>query len=402
MRVLFVVENLSIKKNTGVASTAISLARCLAQNHEIELVAPTALADLEETAGFLQGLVSHLFPQPPLLPRTTVPALGQFIENELTRFDLVHLHGLWRYPQWVAARTARRFGIPYIVSPHGMCEPFELARKAWKKKLYFNLVERQTLQNAAAIHAITEAERTHCTQLQFSKSNPLCSTQPIHVIPHGVEMLPFLSPGAIARHLPPSIATIPSTSPILLFMGRLHPKKGLDLLIPAFAQVLKHHPSAHLVLAGPNAGHQGNLERLAESLGVAFRVLFPGMVTGIQKQAMLQRADLFTLPSYSEGFSVAILEALAAAKPVVITKFCYFDEVITAQCGRVVETNVAALAQALNQILDLNPLSRVAMGRQGQQLIERRYTWANTAAQMTELYQSVLQSDRKVMVSTAH
>lgn len=123
------------------------------------------------------------------------------------------------------------------------------------------------------------------------------------------------------------------------------------------------------------------------------------MVTGASKQALLQRSDVFTLPSYSEGFSVVILEALAAAKPVVISKFCYFDEVTEAQCGLVVDTNVSALAQGLHQMLNLTPLSRSAMGRQGQQLIEQHYAWSATAAQMRGLYQSILQSDRPVMVS---
>jgi glycosyltransferase involved in cell wall biosynthesis len=393
MRVLFVAESLSLNRNTGVASTAVSLARWLSQGIEVELAAPTALSDREETEVFLRGLVSHLFLQPRLLPRTIVPALGKFLTNELPKFDLVHLHGLWRYPQWAAARCAQRLGIPYIVSPHGMCEPYELARKAWKKKLYFDLIERQTLQNAAAIHAITAAEQSHCAQLQCQN--------PIPVIPHGVEILPFLSTAAIDRHLPPSIAAIPAQSPVLLFMGRLHPKKGLDLLIPAFAQVLKQHPGAYLVLAGPDAGYQDTWVALAQALGIEARVVFPGMVTGVAKQALLQRSDVFTLPSYSEGFSVAILEALAAAKPVVISKFCYFDEVTQAQCGLVVDTDVSALAQGLNQILNLAPLSRSAMGRQGQQMIEQHYTWSATAAQMRGLYQAVLQkqSDRPVMVS---
>jgi glycosyltransferase involved in cell wall biosynthesis len=388
MRVLFVAENLSLNRNTGVTSTAVSLARWLSPSIEVELVAPTALSDREETEVFLRGLMAHLFPQPRLLPRTIAPALGQFLTRELPKFDLIHIHGLWRYPQWAAARCAQRLGIPYIVSPHGMCEPFELARKAWKKKVYFDLVERQTLQNAAAIHAITAAEQNHCAQLECQN--------PIAVIPHGVEILPFLSPAAIDRHLPPSVATIPPQAPVLLFMGRLHPKKGLDLLIPAFAQVLQRNPEAYLILAGPDAGHQNMWVKLAQSLGIKERVLFPGMVTGASKQALLQRSDVFTLPSYSEGFSVAILEAIAAAKPVVISKFCYFDEVLKAQCGLVVDTNVAALAQGLNQILNLTSLSRSAMGRQGQQMIEHHYTWSATADQMRGLYQSVLH--RPVMV----
>lgn len=389
MKVLFLAESLSIRQNTGVASTMISLAQSLDRWAEVELVAPTPATELEETQRCLSGLTAHLFPQPQFLPRTVVPALGRFVTNELPRFDLVHIHGLWRYPQWVASRRAQSLKIPYILSPHGMCEPFELARKAWKKQLFFNLVEKRTFQGAAAIHAITEAERGHCTQLEADKK--------IEVIPHGVEIQAALPAALIDFYLPPAIAAIPPQAPVVLFMGRLHPKKGLDLLIPAFAQVLQQHPSAYLVLAGPDAtGYQANLVQLAKSFQIQERILFTGMLVGQQKQAMLQRADVFTLPSYSEGFSVAILEALAAAKPVVISKYCYFDEVTSVGCGQVVDTDISQLAQALNHLLALDAPARANLGQRGQQLIEHKYTWSIAAKKMMGLYQSVLADQPKL------
>jgi len=383
MKVLFVTESLSLSKNTGVASTLVSLARSLTQDLHIELLAPMALQQERADDLFLEGLAAHLFPQSRFLPRTVVPELGHFLSTQLSKFNLVHIHGLWRYPQWAAAHYARKLSIPYIVSPHGMCEPFELARKGWKKKVFFNLVEKHTLQNAAAIHAITAAEKEHCTQLQIGNV--------IEVIPHGVTIQSRLSPSQVQANLPDEIRAIPPQAPVLLYMGRLHPKKGLDLLLPAFAQILSRHSSAYLVLAGPDVvGYQDSLMQLASSYQIEERVLFPGMVTGLQKQAMLQRADVFTLPSYSEGFSAAILEALAAAKPVVISKYCYFDEVVNAGCGQIVDTDVSQLASALNDFLELSPDVRQGIGQCGRRLIEEKYTWDLAAHKMSMLYQSIL------------
>lgn len=391
MRVLFVTESLSLSQNTGVAAAVVALAHTLnQQNIKVELAAPTQVNNREETEAFIEGLlVAHLFNQPFGLPRTVVPELGWFLSENLPDFDLVHVHGLWRYPQWVATRLAQRFSIPYIISPHGMCEPFELARKAWKKKMYFNLVERHTLRGAAAIHAITNAEKDDCEQLQTHNH--------IRVIPNGVDIYPPLLNHLMECYLPHELAIVPPQNPVLLFMGRLHPKKGLDLLIPAFAQVLRRHPEAWLVLSGPDSvGYRQVLVKLAHSFQVQDRVLFPGMVTGLYKRALLQRADLFALPSYSEGFSVAVLEALAAAKPVVITQHCYFNEVISAGCGRVVDNSVLHLAQALSDLLDLDCSTRAIVGQRGRELVEQVYTWSSIARQMSDLYQSVMKTRLEV------
>lgn len=375
MNVLLVAESLTPSRNTGVTAAVTALACSLkAEGVEAELCAPLAEEDRQETLAALQGLTAHLFPQPPTLPRTVTFELGRFLEREVDRFDLVHIHGLWRYPQWVAARAAKRSGIPYIVSPHGMCEPFEMAHKGWRKSLLWNLVERHNLGRAAALHAITEAERGYCENL---------TRTPVWVIPNGV-VLPSEVPREIEVHLP---LKLPATDPVLLFLGRLHPKKGLDLLLQALTQI----KDAQLVLAGPDpVGYRATLLEQVHRHHLQERVHFPGMVTGLAKQALLARADAFVLPSYSEGFSMAVLEALAAAKPVVITQRCYFDRVAEAGCGWVVEPTVADLTQALKALLHLAPEERTKMGLRGRSLVESEYTWSAVAHQMHELYRALL------------
>ncbi|HEY5141759.1 MAG TPA: glycosyltransferase [Methylococcales bacterium] len=377
MNILLVAESLTPSRNTGVTAVVTALAHALQKEGiHTELCAPILPGDQKETHTALQGLKAHLFPQPAVLPRTLAPSLGRFIERELRRFDLVHIHGLWRYPQWAAAHAAQRQGIPYVISPHGMCEPFELARKGWRKQLHWNLLERHNLEQASAIHAITEAERRHCERLTKTS---------VRVISNGVSVtLPEENTLELKAHLP---LALPSNAPVLLFLGRLHPKKGLDLLLEAASNL----PEAHLVLAGPDPiGYRATLIEQVHRHRLQERVHFPGMVTGLAKQALLARADAFVLPSYSEGFSMAVLEALAAAKPVVITRRCYFDRVAEEGCGWVVEPTLADLTQALKALLYLAPEELKKMGLRGRSLVESEYTWSAVACQMHEFYRTLL------------
>ncbi len=380
MNILFIAESLTPRRNTGVANAVTGLAYALkAQGIQSELCAPLLQGDQLETLDALRGLTTHLFPQSPLLPRTVTPALGRFLDQSIQRFDLVHIHGLWRYPQWAAAQAAQRRGIPYVISPHGMCEPFEMARKGWRKQLHWNLLESHNLRQASTIHAITEEERSHCESLTKTS---------VQVIPNGVTLtLPEEHVPELESHLP---LALPSPVPVLLFLGRLHPKKGLDLLLQALSQTAQDQP-VHLVLAGPDpVGYRATLLEQVNRYHLETRVHFPGMVTGLAKRALLARADAFVLPSYSEGFSIAVLEAMAAAKPVIITRRCYFDRVAEAGCGWVVEPTVAGLTDALSAFLKLTPEEWSTMGFKGKALVEKEYTWSVVARQMHELYRALL------------
>jgi glycosyltransferase involved in cell wall biosynthesis len=378
LNILFIAESLTPRRNTGVANAVAGLAYALkAEGIQSELCAPLLKGDRLETLDALQGLTTHLFPQSSLLPRTVTPALGRFLEQSIQRFDVVHIHGLWRYPQWAAAQAAQRRRIPYVVSPHGMCEPFEMARKGWRKQLHWNLLERHNLGQASTIHAITEEERSHCKSLTKTS---------VQVIPNGVTLLEEHAP-ELESYLPLSL---PSTVPVLLFLGRLHPKKGLDLLLQALSQT-ERGQLVHLVLAGPDpVGYRATLLEQVNRYHLEARVHFPGMVTGLAKKALLARADAFVLSSYSEGFSIAVLEAMAAAKPVIITRRCYFDRVAEVGCGWVVEPTVAGLTAALSAFLKLPPEERAVMGFKGKTLVEKEYTWSVVARQMHELYRALL------------
>ena len=206
------------------------------------------------------------------------------------------------------------------------------------------------------------------------------------MIPNGIGEHRVGNPDADSRPFSDDLAD----KRVVLFLGRVHPKKGLDILADAFAIVAKTRDDARLVIAGPDeAGQSRKIASRLEKSGVLGQVIFTGMLTGIRKARALATADVFVLPSYSEGFSMAVLEAMATGLPVVISRQCYFPEVDQSNAGIVVETRADELAVALGRLLD-DPGLRREMGQNGQEMIRHGYTWDSIASRMTEFYRSVV------------
>jgi glycosyltransferase involved in cell wall biosynthesis len=180
---------------------------------------------------------------------------------------------------------------------------------------------------------------------------------------------------------------------VALFLGRLSPEKGLDQLIPAWRQVIRHDPQALLLLAGPDhQGYRASVEASVEREALRDHVLMPGMLQGREKLLALSRADLYVQPSYSEGFSLSVLEALACAKPCVITTGCNFPAVGASGAGEVVAPQADALSAALLGMLALSPQARQEMGLRGQSLVAQKYTWDSVARQMLVVYRCLLEN----------
>lgn len=282
--------------------------------------------------------------------------------------DVLHLHGVWEPVAFAAARAARALGVPYAVAPHGMLDPWSLAQKRWKKRLALALGWRGVLNRAAFLHALNADEA--------DLLGPLRLTAPVEVIPNGV-FLEEIEP------LPPA-EEFGAPRPYVLFLSRLHMKKGLDVLADAFARLAKVRPDVSLVVAGPDGGARADFERRVAAAGVSDRVRLTGPLAGRTKWAALAGAAAFCLPSRQEGFSMAILEALAARVPAVVTDACHFPEVASAGAGRVVALDAAAVARGLAEALD--PAAGRAMGAAGRELVEGRFTWAQAAARSLEAY----------------
>lgn len=316
-------------------------------------------------------------PRPSRWSRLSGRDAGGAIGRQLIECEIVHLHGLWDPLLVQVANAARTRNLPYVIAPHGMVDPWSLSQKAWKKRLALTLRYRRLLNAARFVHALNEAEAQFVRDLNV--------VAPVRIIPNGV-FLEEISPPQqenedFLRH-----RFGWSGANTLLFLGRLHWKKGLDILAEAFAELAKSHPEARLVVAGPDDGQRQAFEQRIASLGLAERVALPGPIYGSDKYAALRAAAMFVLPSRQEGFSIAILEALACGTPVVISEACHFPEVATHGAGEILDLNPAHHATAYARLLDA-PELRVTIGAAGRDLVSTKYTWDSIARLSVAVYQ---------------
>jgi glycosyltransferase involved in cell wall biosynthesis len=314
-----------------------------------------------------------------LPPRITLRGPETDLEAVVRSAEVVHIHGLWQAQTRRGVRAARAAGVPYLIAAHGMTEPWAMRHKAWKKKLYTALVEGKNLRRASCLHALSRPEIGHLRTI--APGTPVC------FVPNGVDL-------AALEDLPPRSsleAEFPELAGklLLLFYGRLHAKKGLDLLANAWSALHQDHPDLHLLLAGKDDGALAPLLRQLSESGLSSRVTWLGHVAGARARQVWGAADAFVLPSYSEGFSMAILEALACRLPVLITTTCHFTELAAAGGGIVVEPTVEALTQGLRDLLDRSPSQRAELGRLGRNLVEREYTWEKQGKRLASVYRWV-------------
>jgi glycosyltransferase involved in cell wall biosynthesis len=302
-------------------------------------------------------------------------------------FDLIHSHGVWHPANHWAARAARAWGVPLIVHPRGMLEPWALGQKAWKKRLALALFQRADLEGAAALVATSEMEYANLRQLGLR--------QPIAVIPNGVA-LPD-SPAVAAPS--PMMPVTPDSRRVALFLSRVHPKKGVLELVRAWGQAAPQ--GWRLRIAGPDeGGHWSEVARLVDQLGLGPVAEYVGPVEGARTAALYREADLFVLPTFSENFGLVVAEALTYGVPVITTRGAPWADLETYGCGWWIDTGVAPLVAALRQATALSDAERQAMGARGRDYV-RRYDWDAIAAETLALYRWVLgQGGRPACVRT--
>lgn len=304
------------------------------------------------------------------------------LRDLITATDGVHIHGLWQEHCTRSAAVAQAMNRPYIISAHGMLERWALQNKRWKKELYSSLIQRPILRRARALHALTQTEAEDYRRYGVDT--------PVFVIPNAVET-PRQADPSLIRQLYPEL----KDKSLVLFLGRIHYKKGLELLCRAWAGICRRFDDVHLVLAGPD--FEGTLPRIANlagELGISSRMTFTGMLRGEQKWSAIAAAGLFVLPSYSEGFSIAVLEALGMAKPVIVTRQCNFPEIASRGCGWVIDPDASQLESSLAEAL-LTPRRTLGlMGNHGRQLVQERYSWDAVGRQMADAYDWVLGAPR--------
>ncbi|NER26931.1 MAG: glycosyltransferase [Symploca sp. SIO1C4] len=316
-------------------------------------------------------------------------SLISWLFNHVVDYKLVHTHTIFAPLISVSNWVCKFHKIPYIITPHGMLEPWALSYKAWKKKLYYTLVEKPILQKASAIQVLAAAEANSVQSLSLKP--------PVIVVPNGIhrqefEILP--DPEIFYQQFPATRNKI-----LILFLGRIDPKKGLDLLAPAFAKLHKQFPNTHLVVAGPDSiGFLPIAKNYFEQAACLNSVTFTGMLTGQLKYAALAAANLYVAPSYSEGFSMSVLEGMASGLPCVITKGCNFPEAAAANAAHVVDIKSEAITNALIECLN-NPQQAKAMGDRAHKLILEKYTWEQVATKMHKVYTTLVNKNRSTLTT---
>ena len=333
-----------------------------------------ALPAATDTPVSMDGVAVRYFPWSE--PRWLWHARGlrAWLARQLHCYDLIHLHGLWHLPGWHAARLARRVHVPYVVSPRGMLEREALAIRRGRKAVALATVERENLTRAAFLHATSVRERDTLDAQAFGPHVVLAT--------NGVDVAEVSSPDPA----PTLRAWNLTDRPYLLFLGRVHPIKRLDLLAAAAGKLI--HRQVRVVIAGPDEGDQRRaIEPLFRDAGV--EVVWTGPVAGRVKADLLAGARALVMCSDSESFGLAAAEALAAGTPVVATRTTAWEQIETAGAGRWVDHNPDAIAAALDAML-ADPAAAHAMGQRGRLLAARMFTWSATARVIADAYLAVV------------
>lgn len=323
----------------------------------------------------IDGVKVWYFPSKRLRRLYWSPQMAKALEEQTRSFDLLHLHSIYLWPTWAAARAARQAGIPYLLSPRGMLVKDLVKRKSrFLKTAWLTLIEQSNLERSAAIHVTSRLEADDA--LQFGYRLPAIVT-----IPNGIDVSD-LEP----QNVKSEIST--ANSGYLLFLGRLNWKKGLDRLVPALTHLPEH---VRLVLAGNDEeNYQPVLEALADKHGVRDRITFTGLVRGADKVALLQNATVLVLPSYSENFGNVVLEAMAVGCPVAVTPEVGAADIVREYgAGLVLDGDPAILGNGLRTMLeDSEELAQ--MGKRGRRAVEKNFTWGAVARQMESVYKGIL------------
>lgn len=310
--------------------------------------------------------------------------LTRWLARHAADYDIIHIHALFSYTSLPTAFYAHRADVPYIVRPLGVLNRYGMEQHhPGFKRISFPFVERRILEHAAVIHYTSEQEQEEAEALGI-KSRGV-------IIPLGIEPLPESSVVPSDR-LEENAANLVGRT-IFLFLARLDPKKGLDLLIPAFAQAKKDCPDIGLIIAGDGErSYVENLHSCAVQLGLEQDIVWAGYVEGANKTALFHSADAFVLPSHSENFGIAVVEALAAGLPVIMSDQIGIHPEIAAQdAGIVVPLDVDAISRALVRLCN-DQEARRRMGENANALASSHYSIHSMTTRLLETYNQLVPS----------
>jgi glycosyltransferase involved in cell wall biosynthesis len=292
-------------------------------------------------------------------------------------FSVVHDHGIWELFHCRVAWLCQRFSLPRVVSPRGMLEPWSMGHKKWKKRVAWYLYQKRNLMQADTLHATSAAEAKQFKHLGLNNE--------VLIQPNGVSLpLGAAVPGEAVLRASGTAARK------MLFVGRIHPQKGLPLAVEAWSKVVPKDWEMYVV--GPDEkGHEAELKGLIRKRGFETEWVFKGPMQGIDKWRVFYEADVVILPTYSENFGITVAESLATGTPVITTTGTPWAGLIERNCGWWVEPNVESIARAMGEAMSLDVDVLKKMGDQGREWVERDFSWPVIASEIIKGYEAVIE-----------
>ncbi|MDY7048034.1 MAG: hormogonium polysaccharide biosynthesis glycosyltransferase HpsP [Microcystis panniformis WG22] len=386
MKILQIVPSISLVYG-GPSQMVLGLSAALAQlGQDVTIITTdsngdTGQAPLDVPLGVpvsQNGYQIYYFPCSPFRRYKFSLDLFTWLANRAKDYDIAHIHALFSPVSSISALIARYRQLPYILRPLGTLDPADLQKKRQLKQIYANFLEKPNLAAAAAVHFTSQQECQTAERFNIK-------TKDI-VIPLGVD---FFNPQA----LPVTGFDLPENKPIILYMSRLDPKKGLDLLLPSLERLLEKGLDFHFVLAGGNPQdreYENRIKNQIERSILGKNTTITGFVTGEVKNSLLARADLFVLPSHYENFGIAVAEAMAAGIPVVISDRVDLHPAVTAaDAGWVTACQLEDLTNTLATAIT-NPEIRQQRGKNARYLVLNQYSWSAIADQLLTVYQNLV------------
>lgn len=371
MRIVHVVPAIS-EEASGPSYSVVRLCQSLiAQNQEVVLSA-LDWSPMASPPQFLQAFPLGWGPR--RLGRS--PAMQHWLAElaEAGSINLIHNHSLWMMPNVYAGQVAQRKSIPLVVSPRGALSKWAMQSGSVVKRGFWPILQRPALAAAVCFHATAKSEYEDIRRMGFR--------QPVAIIPNGID-IPALRPEKHVR------------GRTLLFLGRIHAKKGLDMLLPAWGAIQERFPDWQLQIVGPdNQGYLAQMQRLSGELGLE-RVVFTGGLSGENKMQAYRMADVFVLPTYSENFGMTVAEALATGTPAIVTKGAPWMDLDTRGAGWWIDIGVDPLVACLEDALSRSTESLEEMGLRGRNWMETEYSWTQVGRQMAETYRWVVHGGNK-------
>lgn len=306
------------------------------------------------------------------------PSMMKEAKRGIRHFDIIHMHNYRSFQNMVVAHYAREYGIPYVLQAHGSATTF--FQKGWLKRTFDVIWGYRILRDASKVIAVTNTEVEQYKSLGISEDRS-------EIVRSGIDLSEFddlPERGKFRKKY-----GLNDSQKIILYLGRIHKTKGLDLLVKAFTGLSKHLNEAKLVIVGPNDGYLPSLKKLVVDLGVNDRVLFTGPLYGVERLRAYVDADVFVLPSFYEIYGITVLEAMACGTSVIVTDRCGIADVIGGQAGLVVPHNKEQLQHALLHMLSDDKM-RLQFSEKGRTLVGERFSWAIIAQEAERVYQKVL------------